>query len=131
MAKPLALVETSSNAQPGPDLPKNIDTPRYDQSTYFNRARHFFLLTNPLNLLASNEELDRAKRIVDDHRAGKKVDVKDADELWHYKYLYDSAFHPETGEKSIIIGRMSAQMPMNTLITGCKFIISIVIIIIN
>lgn len=108
------------NAQAGPVLPKNIDTPKYDQSTYMNRARHFFLLTNPLNLLASNAELERAKRIVEDHRAGKKVDVKDAEELWRYKYLYDSAFHPETGEKGIIIGRMSAQVPMNTLITGCE-----------
>lgn len=101
-------------------LPRvNIDEPKYDQNSYLGRARHFFLLTNPLNVLATASKLDEARQIVLKYRAGKDVpECKTIDDVWRAKYLYDSAFHPETGEKQIVIGRMAAQMPMNTIITG-------------
>ncbi|XP_037730370.1 sideroflexin-1-3 [Drosophila subpulchrella] len=101
-------------------LPRvNIDEPKYDQNSYLGRAKHFFLLTNPINVLASSSKLEEARQIVLKYRAGKDVpECKSIDDVWRAKYLYDSAFHPETGEKQIVIGRMAAQMPMNTIITG-------------
>ncbi|XP_026322834.1 sideroflexin-1 [Hyposmocoma kahamanoa] len=97
----------------------DLTKPRWDQNTYWGRATHFFHLTNPLNVLASDKQLDEAKKIVTEFRKTQKMPSGyDEEKLWAAKYLYDSAFHPDTGEKMILIGRMAAQAPMNTLITG-------------
>ena len=46
----------------------NIEKPRYDQSTYAGRAKHFFITTNPLNLFVSGKTLDDAKDVVERYR---------------------------------------------------------------
>jgi len=97
----------------------NIEEPRYDQSTYSGRAKHFFITTNPLNLFASGKALDDAKNVVERYRRGEVIEGLTEDKLWESKQLYDSAFHPDTKEKMMIVGRMSAQVPMNMTITGC------------
>nr|CDS34872.1 sideroflexin 123 [Hymenolepis microstoma]CDS34877.1 sideroflexin 123 [Hymenolepis microstoma] len=97
----------------------NIDKPRYDQSTYIGRAKHFFITTNPLNCLKSNKELNEAKTIVQKYKAGEKIPGLTVDQLWKAKQTYDSAYHPDTGEKMFILGRMAFQVPGNMTITGC------------
>ncbi|KAF6208912.1 hypothetical protein GE061_014654 [Apolygus lucorum] len=101
----------------------NLDKPRWDQSSYLGRARHFLSVTNPLNLLYSAKELENAKEIVERHR--KKVPQEkplSVDELWKAKTAYDSAYHPVTGEKVFILGRMSAQVPCNMIVTGSMMV---------
>jgi hypothetical protein len=83
----------------------NIDVPRYDQNTYMGRAKHFFVTTNPLNILATNEKLENAKQIVESYRQTKVLPPNMTEEdLWKAKYLMDSAYHPDTKEKMFLLG---------------------------
>ena len=90
----------------------DLDKPRYDQSTYMGRAKHFFQTANPLNVFASNAKLEAAARLVKEYRAGSEPANTTREEVYAAKSLYESAYHPGTGEKMILIG---IQLKLNRL----------------
>ncbi|GCB80722.1 hypothetical protein scyTo_0016361 [Scyliorhinus torazame] len=96
----------------------NIDAPRWDQATFVDRLKHFFNVTDPRTVVVSNANLDKAKHLVDSCRAGTVPPGTTEEQLHDAKKLYDSAFHPDSGERMNLIGRMSFQVPGGMAITG-------------
>lgn len=46
----------------------NIKEPRWDQGTFTGRAKHFFMVTDPRNVLLSSETLEEARVTVENYR---------------------------------------------------------------
>ncbi|KAJ3625621.1 hypothetical protein MTP99_016181 [Tenebrio molitor] len=105
----------------GKDVPItiDIDKPRYDQDTFIGRAKHFYKTANPLNAFVSSKRLEDAHCLVTRYRLKLPLPPGTTEEdLWRAKVLYDSAYHPDTGEKMFVLGRMSFQVPGNMIVTG-------------
>ena len=90
----------------------NLSEPRYDQSTYIGRLKHFSQLTDPRNLLVSEQEIQKCQRLLAEYKAGK-VKLADEEELWRAKKLVDSSMHPDTGELVFLPFRMASFVPTN------------------
>uniref|UniRef100_A0A671PHW7 Sidoreflexin n=1 Tax=Sinocyclocheilus anshuiensis TaxID=1608454 RepID=A0A671PHW7_9TELE len=96
----------------------DIDAPHWDQSTFMGRLKHFFNITDCRTVLLPDSRLDEAKALVESCRAGSVPPGTTVEQLHYAKKLYDSAFHPDTGDRMNLIGRMSFQVPGGMAITG-------------
>ncbi|XP_037320285.2 sideroflexin-2 [Pungitius pungitius] len=96
----------------------DVDAPRWDQSTFMGRLNHFFNVTDWRTVVLPDSRLDEAKALVAQCRGGSVPPGTTEEQLHYAKKLYDSAFHPDTGDRMNLIGRMSFQVPGGMAITG-------------
>lgn len=96
----------------------NIDEPLWDQSTFVGRFKHFLWVTDPRTCVVSEETLDNAKILVEQYRKRQEPPGTSVEQVIYAKKLYESAFHPDSGEKQNVFGRMSFQVPGGMAITG-------------
>lgn len=90
--------------------------PKFDQSTYMGRVRHFIAAVSPLTLFASADRLQDAHKDVlavqervQKSPGGVFVKPEDAQKYWKNKQLVDSSIHP--GERRCWL-----------LVAGCCFL---------
>lgn len=67
----------------------DIESPRFDQNTFEGRWAYFRSTVNPLNVLASEQDLKDAKHIIDSYRNKTEDPSLTEDQLWKAKDLYD------------------------------------------
>uniref|UniRef100_A0A1B6CGB4 Sidoreflexin n=1 Tax=Clastoptera arizonana TaxID=38151 RepID=A0A1B6CGB4_9HEMI len=96
----------------------DFDAPPWDQKTFIGRLKYFFWVTDPRLAIADETSLDKAKKLRDLYLAGKEPAGTTLNEVMRAKQLYESAFHPDSGEKMNVFGRMSFQVPGGMLVTG-------------
>lgn len=96
----------------------DINKPLWDLSTFSGRFMHFLWVTDPRTCFTPESELIKAKELVLKIRQGEKPSEVSLEEIYRAKKLYESAFHPDSGELQNIFGRMSFQMPGGMAITG-------------
>uniref|UniRef100_A0A1L8E039 Sidoreflexin n=2 Tax=Nyssomyia neivai TaxID=330878 RepID=A0A1L8E039_9DIPT len=96
----------------------DLDKPLWDQSTFLGRFKHFAWITDSRTCLTSTTELNKAKTLIDSYRSGTEPKGTTRDEVIYARKLYESAFHPDSGELQNVFGRMSFQVPGGMLLTG-------------
>ena len=45
-----------------------LSKPRYDQSNFLGRTKHFIMVTDPRNIFATASQLDAARKLIQDYK---------------------------------------------------------------
>lgn len=96
----------------------DIDAPLWDQGAFIGRFKHFLWVTDPRTCIETESNLFESKTLIENYRRGTEPSGEPLEKIIYAKKLYESAFHPDSGELQNVFGRMSFQLPGGMLITG-------------
>uniref|UniRef100_A0A915C7G1 Sideroflexin 2 n=1 Tax=Parascaris univalens TaxID=6257 RepID=A0A915C7G1_PARUN len=100
----------------------SVDQPRWDQSTFYGRLRHFASITDPRKIFASPETLRKSKMLLEQYKKNQEPKGTRLEDLYRAQAYYGSAFHPDTGELQNLAGRMCANVYGGTILCGAMMI---------
>uniref|UniRef100_A0A1I7ZKF3 Sidoreflexin n=1 Tax=Steinernema glaseri TaxID=37863 RepID=A0A1I7ZKF3_9BILA len=96
----------------------DVDSPRWDQSTFYGRFRHFASVTDPTVVFVPKEKLLGAKKLLDLYRNHQEPAGTTLSDLYRAQKYFGSAFHPDTGDLQNVAGRMCANVYGSTALCG-------------
>lgn len=96
--------------------PFQLNKPRFDQSTFNGRLRHFLDVIDPRTLLTSSKQLEDAIILLDKYKSGNVPDGVTNKQLWEAQKIKQAIIHPDTGEKIFMPFRMSGFVPFGSFI---------------
>jgi len=91
-----------------------MDSPKFDQSTFYGRLMGMYEYIDPRTLLLSSADIKKSQGMLEEFKkTGKKPASVSEEEMWEHRKNVEVSIHPVTGEELLKIGRMSAFVPMN------------------
>ncbi|GFO14752.1 sideroflexin [Plakobranchus ocellatus] len=96
--------------------PFQLNKPRFDQSSFNGRLRHFLDIIDPRTLLTTSKQLEDAVSLLHDYKNGHVADGITSKQLWEAQKIKQAILHPDTGEKIFMPFRMSGFVPFGSFI---------------
>jgi len=94
--------------------PFTMDSPKFDQSTFYGRLMGMYDIIDPRPLFLSSGDIKKSQDILAQYKADGKKPAGFSDvEMWQHRKNVEVSIHPVTGEVLFPLGRMSAFIPMN------------------
>ncbi|XP_053487047.1 sideroflexin-5-like isoform X2 [Ictalurus furcatus] len=91
-----------------------LGQPRYDQSSFLGRFRHFVDIIDPRTLFVSEARLKQCVALLDDFKHGTLPPGTTDQQLWEAQKVRQAIIHPDTGQKIFMPFRMSGYVPFGT-----------------
>nr|AAH98893.1 Zgc:114137 [Danio rerio] len=91
-----------------------LGKPRFEQSTFLGRLRHFIDIIDPSTLFVTESRLNECMRLLDDFKRGNLPAGVTDQQLWEAQKVKQAIIHPDTGEKIFMPFRMSGYVPFGT-----------------
>lgn len=91
-----------------------LGKPRYDQSAFLGRLRHFIDIIDPSTLFVTESRLKECIKLLDEFKQGKLSPGVTDYQLWEAQKVKQAIIHPDTGEKIFMPFRMSGYVPFGT-----------------
>lgn len=94
--------------------PFQLNRPRFDQSTFLGRYRHFLDVIDPRTLFTTKERLEECVKLLDEYKEGTLPEGTTDKQLWEAQKIKQAIIHPDTGKKIFMPFRMSGYVPFGT-----------------
>ncbi|XP_038963069.1 sideroflexin-5 isoform X1 [Rattus norvegicus] len=94
--------------------PFQLGKPRFQQTSFYGRFRHFLDIIDPRTLFVTEKRLREAVQLLEDYKHGTLRPGVTNEQLWSAQKIKQAILHPDTNEKIFMPFRMSGYIPFGT-----------------
>ncbi|KAM9053384.1 sideroflexin-5 isoform X1 [Balaenoptera ricei] len=110
-----AAAAAASAANASTDAPPfQLGKPRFQQTSFYGRFRHFLDIIDPRTLFVTERRLREAVQLLEDYKHGTLRPGITNEQLWSAQKIKQAILHPDTNEKIFMPFRMSGYIPFGT-----------------